>query len=408
MGKCACCGSNKIPMPSGWSALIVALLAFAPHQGEAAEQWAGSLQIHGFANQAFTLTSSNQVFGASEEGSLGLTELGLNASLRIAPKLQLSLQGLSRRNSVDDRGDVALDYGFVDIGLIADESDNWGVRFGRVKNPFGLYNETRDVAHTRPGVLLPQSIYFDRTRNAQISSDGLHLYGTHRFEDSVLDLRFASAIPRFDDREMEKTYLGAVWAGHWEPQNSELYQIMFEHLPSHIRVGASYVDINLGFSPGPGDPIRSGTTDIRFGVLSAQYSGEKWEFTGEYGLQWVEQFGYGIPTVDKSKVAESYYLQASYAFTPKWRGLLRYDVIYGDRGDKDGIRAARIQNRPAHIGFAKDWTAGLRWYVTQQMIIDAEYHLVDGTSWLSRLENADKSELVGNWDLFALQISYHF
>src|SRR5690554_788858 len=39
-------------------------------------------QLHGFASQGLTYTTSNQVFGASRGGSLDFTEVGINGSVR--------------------------------------------------------------------------------------------------------------------------------------------------------------------------------------------------------------------------------------------------------------------------------------------------------------------------------------
>jgi inorganic pyrophosphatase len=54
---------------------------------------------------------------------------------------------------------MRLDYGFVDRTLLADGDDQVGLRLGKIKNPIGFFNTTRDVAHTRPGIIMPQSIY---------------------------------------------------------------------------------------------------------------------------------------------------------------------------------------------------------------------------------------------------------
>jgi hypothetical protein len=42
-------------------------------------------------------------------------------------------------------GTPALDYALVDLTLAETDSHSLGLRLGRLKNPFGLYNETRDV-----------------------------------------------------------------------------------------------------------------------------------------------------------------------------------------------------------------------------------------------------------------------
>ncbi len=63
-----------------------------------------------------------------------------------------------------------------------------------MKNPLGFYNDTRDVPFTRPSILLPQSIYFDRTRKLAIAADGVHLYGEYRSDYG--DVSFQAGVVR--------------------------------------------------------------------------------------------------------------------------------------------------------------------------------------------------------------------
>ena len=63
-----------------------------------------------------------------------------------------------------------------------------------MKTPLGLYNDTRDVAFTRPSILLPQSIYFDRTRKLALAADGVHLYGEYRSD--LGDISFQAGVVR--------------------------------------------------------------------------------------------------------------------------------------------------------------------------------------------------------------------
>lgn len=121
----------------------------------------GDLQIHGFASQAYIYTSDNDVFGNSDDnGSSGFTEIGINALLRPLPRLQFSAQGLSRRAGQGTSATPRLDFAVADYRLYSQDTNQFGIRVGRLKNPFGFYNDTRDVAFTRPSILLPQSIYF--------------------------------------------------------------------------------------------------------------------------------------------------------------------------------------------------------------------------------------------------------
>jgi len=139
-------------------------------------------QMHGFLSQGYFLTSDhNNLFGESTHGgSLGFTEIGVNASWVPRPDVQLAIQGLSRRAGGAAEGEPELDFALLDYAAVETADRRLGVRVGRVRLPFGLYNDTRDVAFTRPSILLPQSIYFDRVRELAISGDGILFYGEER------------------------------------------------------------------------------------------------------------------------------------------------------------------------------------------------------------------------------------
>lgn len=50
---------------------------------------------------------------------------------------------------------------------------------------------------------------------------------------------------------------------------------------------------------------------------------------------------------------------------------------------------------------------GLRWNVTPEFMLRAEYHHVNGTGWFSRLDNpASEGPLSQHWDLYAIQASF--
>ena len=124
--------------------------------------WEDDIQFHGFFSQGLFHSSGNNVFGKSKNSvSSGLTELGLNVSYQMLNNLSFAAQGLYRRAGAGtgDGGEVTLDYAFVDIMLLNFPDGRLGVRGGRIKNPWGLYNETRDVAFTHPTIFLPV-IYF--------------------------------------------------------------------------------------------------------------------------------------------------------------------------------------------------------------------------------------------------------
>ncbi|UJP00803.1 MAG: hypothetical protein LZF64_03190, partial [Nitrosomonas sp.] len=89
----------------------------------------------------------------------------------------------------------------------------------------------------------------------------------------------------------------------------------------------------------------------------------------------------------------------------------RYDVLYADRSDRDGSHwASQNSARQGleHTRFAKDITVGLRWNVTPEFMLRAEYHHVNGTGWLSRLDNPAPRDTEQHWDLYSILASYRF
>jgi hypothetical protein len=73
------------------------------------------------------------------------------------------------------------------------------MRVGRIKTAYGLYNTTRDVPFTRPSIVLPQSIYFERTRNLTVSADGVPRCYVERYGerwDALGELRVRTAADR--------------------------------------------------------------------------------------------------------------------------------------------------------------------------------------------------------------------
>jgi len=388
----------------------------------------GDLQIHGFAGQSYILTSDNDVFGNSDAGgSFGFTEAGLNASARLSPKLQLSSQMLSRRAGQGTSATPRLDYAVLDYRAYSHEMNQFGIRVGRLKNPFGFYNDTRDVPFTRPSIMLPQSIYFDRTRNFGLSGDSVQVYGENAISNwGTVSTQFGVLWPLVHNRDTEVAFLGKPQPGHLTREASYIGRSVFETNDKRIRLAVSGAWFNSSYDPaGKDDHLGPGSFQFTPIFFSAQYNTERWSLTSEYALRhskFDKNFGTSSPLSGSNFYGESFYFQGEYRFTPKWETILRYDVFFADRADRDGSRFVEkgnafihslgdppgIQHPVAHSRFAKDITVGLRWNITPEFMLRAEYHRVDGTGWLSKLDNPVSKDTSEHWDLYAIQASYRF
>ncbi len=374
---------------------------------------ANSIQVHGFASQAYTLTNKNNFFGESTgNGSFETTELGVNASWRMFPELQLAGQLLWRKAGNIDDDKIQLDYGLIDYRFFSNEQHHHGVRLGRIKNPLGLYNDTRDVAFTRPGVILPQSIYFDRTRDLALSSDGGELYGELRFAANTLSWELVVAQPRTSDVDTEIALLGADRVGNLEGDTSLIGRLIYDHYGGRLRFAISSAQLNLEYQPGSGDPGGAGTIRFTPTVLSGQFNSEDWSITAEYARR---NFHFGddivyVPAMLKKITGESYYLQSEYRLAEKWELMTRYDVTYQNVDDRTGQKLETLTAGaiPGYSQFAKDWTVGVRWDPTPVWMVRAEQHWVNGTAWLPFQDNPDRTKTYQRWHLFTVLVSYRF
>lgn len=365
-----------------------------------------SVQIHGFASQAFIFTTENNFFGGSKDnGTFDFRELGINASWRILPKLRVAAQGIARWAGKSDKGNPRLDYALMDYTLLSDAKNTWGVRLGRVVNPIGLYNDTRDVAFTRPSIFLPQSIYFDRVRDVALSADGGQIYGERRSHIGDFLLQFNIGIPR-TSQQVERALLGENISGELEGDPSFLGRLLYEKDGGRIRLGLSSLMVNFDFDPEDQPGMRPGKIQFIPVIFSGQYNTERLSLTSEVALRYFDYSGFG--TMSRDFTGLSWYVQAAYRFTPQWEAVVRYDNLCVDLGDCDGKAFAAASGTPAHHRFAHDWMVGLRWDITPSVMIRTEFHHIRGTNWITLADNPSIDALKEDWNMFSALISFRF
>ncbi|MCP1363909.1 hypothetical protein BIS06_01465 [Halomonas sp. BBD48] len=374
-----------------------------------ANDMADTLQVHGFLSQAWVISKGNDFFGPSSDdnGSFQYREMGLNASLRPHRDVLVAAQLLSRRAGIysDDTSPV-LDYGIVDYQFLSSEERRLGLQIGRFKNPFGFYNQTRDVAFTRPSILLPQSIYFERTRSLALAADGAAIYGEERLDSGVLRTQFGVGTPRTDDDLVESLGLGEE-PGSLDGRTSFIGQLLYEHDGGRIIGALSAASVDAHFDSGPGGP---GSADFHFQpwILSFQYNEEDWSLTAEYALRSLSLQGFDNSRRNFDMTGESWYVQYTRRFEKDWQWLLRYDVLANDREDRWGNQYENAGYGPAYSRYAKDWTTGLQWRLTPQIMLSTEYHLVEGTGWLPIINRQSEANREKYWDMWLMQASFRF
>lgn len=400
----------KIAKNIGMVLPLLSVMATAEPQTQS-EQLLKSIEFHGFASQSMIHTDHNSYFGDSQNSSFEFRELGLNAQWQASSNLRIALQLVSRDAGATDDNKIRVDYGFIDYHININPKLTAGLRLGRVINPYGLYNDTRDVAATRPSILLPQSIYFDVNRNLALSSDGgLFYFNT---VSSIGDFNFevVQAKPRSRDPDLEPALFGSQLPGGLEGDSSWLARLSYEYDLGRIRLGINAANIKLDYVPGNTDPVAGASVGFKPIIFSAQYNAENWSLTSEYVRRTVSQqidLVSPMASIQGKNTGRGYFVQYNRRIKSNWQAFIRYDELIWDNKDKKGIRFAQLTGRPAHSRFAKDWTLGLRWDMNQNLSFNAEWHRIDGTGWLSALENTPLSSTHQTWNLLALSASIRF
>jgi len=133
-----------------------------------------NLQFHGFATQGFLYSSHNNYLTMkSSQGSLQWTEGALSVSDTLSDKLRVGMQIHMYEMGQFGGPNVLIDWASGDYKF----DDRLGFRAGKVKVPFGLYNDSQDVDSLFLWVLLPQSLYPDDNRDYDLAELGGQVYG---------------------------------------------------------------------------------------------------------------------------------------------------------------------------------------------------------------------------------------
>ena len=132
------------------------------------------LAVHATVSQGFMLTTGNDyILTDTTHGSFQLSEMGVNLTKQITDKLRIGAQAFAQNLGMGGNFNLRADWYYLDYRL----RDWFGLRFGRLQIPFGLYNEFNDIDAARTPILLPQSVYPLQGRSFLFAQTGFEVYG---------------------------------------------------------------------------------------------------------------------------------------------------------------------------------------------------------------------------------------
>jgi len=353
-----------------------------------------NIQMHGYATQGFLYTTHNNIFYAdSTDGSPAWTEAVVNLTAQPTAKLRVGVQ--ARYFLLGSSGDaIVLDWAAADYKV----NDRFGVRFGKVKTPWGLFNETQDIDPSYMWALLPQSIYDITTRNADLAHYGAVVYGTVNLGEAMGRLEYRgwggeAVIPAGDGQFADLTAAGNG------PLNAFTYAIYGGALhwitPIHgLMIGASDSKANQGsVSLAGGSESFAPWNNVSY---FAKYNRNKWLVAAEWNRQAGPGTLYltGQPASSVSSDPRAWYAMATYKVTDKLSA---------------GVYDSQVFDHDQPLGrdrYTKDWTASGRYDLSPFVYLKAEQHFIQGSS-LS-FEDADNTVLQPTSRLTVLKVGVSF
>ncbi|WP_317931504.1 hypothetical protein [Halioxenophilus sp. WMMB6] len=390
-------------------------------------------QYGGYFSQGLVYSPDNPFYDNSTGTSLDYRELGLTGGWQVNTDLRFAGQFLSRKVGDLDDGSPQIDFLLMDYSFLSLDDVSAGIRVGRVKTPYGIYNRTRDVPHARPGVFVPQSVYFETFRDALLSADGGNLYLNLRCCWGDLGIDLIAGTAHIDNNVVEYQAYQQNINGRFEEVDISGFKIAYSPaVLSNLNIGFSLLDVSTELD----NAARISTAELQAGVsdlldnpqnfvhyitatriepmlklFSLQYNWRNWVFTSEYlevAIKMSDLEVLYFPLEAVSANLQGYYAQTEWMPSDKLSLYARYEHLVYDTGDRDGEAFAVQTGGNPVTQYNEAVTVGARWYFNPDFSLTGEWSWNQGAAFINGPDNIDYQALQEDWDFLVLQLSYHF
>jgi len=361
-------------------------------------------EVHGFVSQGFIKSTDNNYLANSEDGSFEMSEVGLNFTTRITDELRVGMQLFMRDLGPIGNYKPQFDWFYLDYRFF----DWFGIRAGRTKIPFGLYNEVNDTPSARLPILLPQSLYPATARDYLLAQTGIELYG-------LVPLGVLGALEY-------RAYGGTIFI----PPNDAIPvlhvpyviggRLMWQTPLDGLVVGGTVQDLRLdgtvlltqaqleyyiaqGTLSDGASPLVPLTVPIFMWVGSVQYTYRSLLLAAEYS-RWVSSYSTFDPPVTAPETqSERLYGAAAW----QWNNWLQtgayYSLLYPNANKRQGR-----ENQQHDVALT------LRFDFNEHFLLKLEGHYMHGTAALesSLNDGVANANLVADWGVFLANTTAYF
>lgn len=384
-------------------AMFVAILAQSTIAAE-------NFHFNGFISQGVQQADQTNFVSDDGDPSFSLTEIGINARWQFDDRFSLNgqLVYLNAGNRYPEG--VRVDYLFLDWHAIRQTNWNVNVHLGRYKNYHWMYSATRDVPHTRPNNLLPQSIYFDSFRDIALGSDGIAIRANASNEIGDWEFNWSYGSSPISQESMRQLF-GPTATGELEQEFAHQSSVYWHSPNSEWMLGMNWLDSDFNYNSHATDPFVPGDATVNRFSLVGQYQSEHWELTSELIRERSIYDNVLFQGFSNDSSAEGGYVQLTWLATRYLDLLLRMDLYDFDRKDRKGDLIALRSNGfiPSYFGYMDTGTLGVKFQLKDNLQLQAEFNRVRGagrlTPLLVRNPNTATSEY---WNMWSIQLMYWF
>lgn len=368
------------------------------------------LKINGFIAQGIVQAQDSNFVTDDGDVSVKLTEIGVNSAYRINPSFRVAGQAVYLEGGNRYPDGFRIDYLFLEWQLL--NRPNWKIKtqIGRNKNYHWLYSSTRDVPHTRPSIVLPQSLYFDVFRDVALGVDGLVFIAQTNNKLGEWDVNLSYGNSRITE-EQKKNLLGSNSSGKLKHDFDIQFSLYLRPNLTNFQFGFSLLDADFSYQRGDNDTLFTGDETSQRIMFNLLYQGQRWEIASEVMKERVIAENILFPGFYSDVTAEGGYLQARYFLSNQLTMLARLDIYDRDRQDRDGKNIETLSQDlvPGYFGLMDQATVGVTWKFAKNIQIQAEHHRVKGTGRLAPIFTPDT--VINNskyWNMWAIQLMYWF
>ncbi|GHF00783.1 hypothetical protein [Thalassotalea profundi] len=369
------------------------------------------LNIHGFISQGVIAVDGSDFVSDENNISPELTELGINASYQLSNTLRVAGQAAYLNGGNRFNEGIRIDYLLLNWSVFNNQNWSTNIYLGRFKNFHWLYSSTRDVPMARPSIILPQSVYFDATRDMSVGGDGIAIKTTYSSESfGDLDINLSSGQSP-TSREQTRIIMGRFSDGDLTHDND--FQGSFYYSPSYSnwRFGIATTDADFTYQAGENDSFVEGSLALTRYYANAEYQGEAWTLSAEILQEKIALNDVMYTGFYQKSVGQGGYVQSQYRLNGQLQILTRYEHYWANKNDKNGskLEANSAGTIPHYFGYQRDFTVGLSLDISSHLKLQIEQHWIKGTARLTPVVIPDptvnKSEY---WQISTLQMTYWF